>query len=148
MDGLGIGGKFDRGRNRVVIADGGMAQENFVDNFLAVDRIFYGKAHIDIIEGGNPDVHWQGVVTIAGYFDDLDIRVLTELTQGLEISAADKIDLVGGDGAHAGGDIGNCEEFDLVEIGQARLEVVRIFLELGGDARLEVFIDERPGPYA
>ena len=51
VDRLRIGGEFDRRRDRIVIARRAIAQQDLVDEILAVDRPFERQSDIDIVEG-------------------------------------------------------------------------------------------------
>src|SRR6202008_855726 len=64
--------ELDRGRDRLIVADETMAEEDLLEDLFAVQRVFESKAHVDVIERRRVAEHREDVVAVTRRLRDLD----------------------------------------------------------------------------
>ena len=134
---LRIDGELDGRRDRIVVADGAVAEEHLLHDLVAIERVLDRIAHIGIVEGRLLDVHDIDVVAVARRLGDHEIGVLLQHVERLQIAAIHVVDLAGVERVGARRHIVDRQAFDTVEPALVGFEVVRVLVEGGDDAGLE-----------
>lgn len=118
----------DRGRG-----DGALAEENVVEEGLAIERHGQGLAHLNILEHGAVEVvaHRHDAVLptrIVGRFDEVVIAAASETFQVRTGDLPQPVDFASLESYDLAGVLGNYPHNDFVEDGQAALEIVGVLL--------------------
>ena len=92
---LRIDRELDGRCDRIVVADGAVAEKHLLHDLVAIERVLDRIAHIGIVEGRLLDVHDIDVVAVARRLRDHEIGVLLQNVERLQIAAIHVVDLAG-----------------------------------------------------
>ena len=122
----------------MVIADGTMSKQDFVNHLLAIDSIFQSPADIDVVVGRVADKHREGVVHIARNFKNIDVDVGVQQLYRFEVDTINGVNLAGHDRIDTGRGVTNKDLLNFCKI--TTVVGVPVLVKLGDhgtDARLE-----------
>ena len=128
-----------RGRDRVVVAQGTMAQKDFVHQFLTFDRQFQRHAQVVVVEWRLIDTHWHCVVQRAGFLQQTRVGRAAHQCGCFRINAVDGVHRTVHQRVLACCDVNDGQDFNLIEMRAAFFEVVRVALAQCTNARFEAF---------
>ncbi len=125
-------------RDRAVVSGLSETSEQELDKLLAVDGVFEGQTHIDIVEGRNIREHRHAEMLRPGHGVDGDPGLPFQKMHGAEIDAADAVGLAGEEGGRPGRLIAERQLLHPIEMGAPFLPVVRVALTDIAHTRLEL----------
>ena len=123
----------------MVIAHGAIAEQDLVDQFLTVDAVFQGMAHMHVAVGLGAGIHGEGIVLGARNRVDLNVGASRQKADGLEVKPVGHVHVTRHKRGGAGVLVNDGDHLGAVEPGNIAAPVVGVALQRIGNAGLEIF---------
>ena len=124
--------------DRVVVSERAVSEEDFVHQFLTLQRQLQGHPQIVVIERRGIEPHREGVVQRACGLEDIEVRGASQQVHRFRINPADGVNVTVHQSILTGSNVDNGDQLQFIKMRCALFEVIGVSLAAQTHAGIEL----------